>query len=1105
MRLPRHISIYAVFVASGVTSLAYEVVWARMLIRVFGATSFAVTTVLASYMAGLALGSFIFGKLIDREEAKREEAKRAGAHLGGIHPVRIYGFLELGVGAFALIFPLIVAGLNSVYRAAYQSSGGNYDALTVLRFTLSFIVLLIPTTLMGGTLPILSKYLTRVGPRLAGKIGALYAVNTFGAVFGAFAAGYILLPNLGISRTTWLCAAVNGAIFAAAWLLSGEAARRREAARRGEAAELERAGEAEEAGEVTASMEEGHTQSSQEAGAWQSRLVLIAFMMTGFAALAAEVLWTRVLALVIGTTVYAFSAMLTTFLLGLALGSAVFSRIADRNRRPGLMLGLVVAAIGVTVFLTSIAFGRLPMLYMDAGQRFGWGWGQMMWAQFLLCLLVTLVPTFLMGGTFPLVARIYVRRRADVGSRVGTAYAFNTVGSIFGSFAGSFLFLAAFGVEKSLSSVSAIYLAVGVALVAGISGLGRTRRLAAVGAIAALAIAVFILAPGWNPKLMTSGVYRYARMYRTGAGLEQNLRDKLMLYYNDGPGATVTVERYQDELALGIDGKADASTGSLDMTTQTLLAHLPLVFHPRPDTVLVIGLGCGMTLGSAERYPARSVDCIELLRNVTVAARYFNDFNYSALGDPRLRLIVADARNQLLLSPQTYDVIISEPTNPWIAGVGDLFTREFFELARRRLKPDGIICAWFHLYQMGDKDLRSMAKTFLSVFPNASMWMANESDVIFIGSVEPLKFDQALEERFAAPKVSGDLGRIRVKKVSDILSSYIWGSDGVARYAAGADKMQTDDNMMLEYSASKRLFQNTAITHLSNFLRSMEIPPLADLRPEVQADVRRQIEARKTALQGSLAFLGGRPDEGIGYYNEAYRAAPDDPYVISVYVDGNQNMAYSYAERGNLELAIATYAKAVAEPDYPRAWETYDGLAFCYARLGNLSEARRYYEASLAANAYNRSSSHNLARLDIAAGDTSAAGVVYERLLTLFPDDAEGSDGLARMYAARGRDLDRALGLARLAVSSDKKAPFYNTLGWVYYLRGNLEEAREALDASLALAPDNSEALFRLALVEDRAGRRDEATQTLRHLLGLGRRDEYTDRATALLREMGAR
>ena len=1088
--------IYSLFALSGATSLAYEVVWTRLLIRVFGATSIAVATVLASWMAGLALGSYLFGRMIDRSAAWTT-AVRPPAGQETSRPLRLYGLLELGIGLCALGFPLAIHGLDVLYGAAFRAWGGQTAFLTAARVGLSFAILLVPTTLMGGTLPILGRLLAAGVYGSAGSVGLLYAVNTLGAVFGAVASGYVLLPNMGLSRTTWVCVAANVVVFLTALLMSRLSALKQplsEPADRAAAA----GGAASSPGEIRTA------RAAQSAGPWSREGgqtgVLVAFMMTGFAALAVEVLWTRALSLVIGTTVYAFSAMLATFLLGLALGSAVFSRMLPRIARPRLAFGLVAASIGVAIFFTSIVFGQTPILYLTIGRHLAWNWSTMMWAQFGLCLLVMLVPTFLMGGTFPLVMKIYLTNPEKVGRAIGKAYAINTIGSILGSISGSFLLLALLGVERSLVLASAVYLAAGVILLVGGAEFGRAWRYRATGGLVAMGIAAVALTPHWDPRLMTSGVYRYAQTYRTAERLRDHMKNKSVLFYDDGPGATVAVDRFRDELSLDIDGKADASTALGDMTTQTMLAHLPLLFHHNPDTVLVIGLGCGVTLGSAELYPVRAIDCVEILPNVVRASSYFSRYNRDCLADPRVNLIMGDARNFVMFTDRKYDVIISEPTNPWIAGVGDLFTREFFRSAALRLKPGGVICAWFHTYQMGDDDLRSMARTFSDVFPECAMWAVSESDVIFLGSSGPLVFDRSSAEGMTDQGISADLGRVWIDSPADLLGGYVWGSEGLKLYGGRSARVHTDDNMMLEYSAAKKVFETRDPVHIANFSASQDSPRLQGLDPEQVRQIEAAIRDRRQAMRGTVDLLSGKAALGITLYDRAFAGSPGDPYVISAYTSGYLALAQSLFDKADYSGAIEAYGKAASVPSYPASAYAYDGLAACYIKTGDFGKAAKYMALSLAVNPYNRTTSCNLARLYLASGDAGSAVSLYERTLTQFPGDADAASGLARVYAARRENLDRALSLARLAARGTRQASYLCTLGWVEYERGDVAGARKAFRGALHLEPENSEALFRLGLLETTTADQAAARKTLDRLIGLGRRDEYTEKARDLRR-----
>ena len=1056
--------VFVLFLFSGATGLAYEVIWTRMLIRIFGASSFAVSTVLASYMAGFALGSYLLGRYIDRKG----------------NPLRIYGFLELGVGLFALVLPWILGALNPLYRSLYAGLEGNLYGLSLIRFGLCFVLLLVPTTLMGGTLPVLSRFVAGSLSNLTFRVGWLYSLNTFGAVAGTFVTGFVLLPHLGMRASTLVAVAVNLAIFALAFAVS----------RRGREA---RAGGSGDAGVPSAEPPRASRTTRYE------RVVLAAFLATGLAALAAEVLWTRVLALVVGTTVYAFSIMLTIFLLGLALGSAVFARVAQRTRRPGICLAVLVAAIGFVVLGTMAAFNRLPALYLDLYNSVDKTWSGGLAIEFALSGLIMMLPTFLMGGTFPLVARIYATDLKGVGGRIGTAYAFNTIGSILGSFVGSFLLLEFLGVEAGMLVVCLVYLAVAVMLVLALtSELGRRTRLAASAALAAAAVLGVVFAPGWDKQLMTSGVYVYAGMYETGEGLKAELAIKRLLFYDEGPGATVSVEQTQNVRSLKIDGKVDASTSG-DMITQQLIAHLPLLMHPRPDTVLVVGLGSGVSLGSTEQHPARHIDCVELLGNVVAASRLFDDYTYDCLADPRVNLILGDGRNHALLTDKQYDVIVSEPTNVWISGVGDLFTYEFFRLARERLKPGGVMSVWFHTYHMGDAELKAGIKTFVEVFPHTTMWLANESDLVLVATPEPARIDAAFLARLGDPKVAADLARVGVHEPGDVLGALLFTEDQLAAYAEGASRLHTDDNMLMEFRSGRRVLEATHQVHLTNIVGRLRPNYFRDLDPATNESAARHAEARKLAMEGTLARLRGKVDEGLRLYDRAYALASADPYVVSKYVEAHNQFGDALLVRQDFPGARAHFEKVAAAPRVTDSWVAYDGIGLTYLYEGDALRARDAFAADVELNPANGPGFARLGDALVALGDTVGALSAYEQALALVPGDYDTANNLAWFYSVRGEQLDRALELARRASAEGKQANYLDTLGWIYYTRSDLERAAGALDRAIALEPRRVESLFHLALVRQAQGRSGDMRGLLERVVELDADGEFGNKARALL------
>jgi spermidine synthase len=729
-------------------------------------------------------------------------------------------------------------------------------------------------------------------------------------------------------------------------------------------------------------------------------------------------------------------------------------------------------------------------------------WGDLTAFKFLMSFGLMIVPTFLMGGTFPLVARIYAVDLARVGSRIGTAYAFNTIGSIIGSFIGSFVLLTALGVENGMIAVSLIYLAVGLILFLAVSERMRVglRRVVAL-VVAGIVVVMLIFAPAWDRKLMTSGVYVYAPLYETVEGLKEDLERRNILYYNEGPGATVSVDRSQNILSMRIDGKTDASSGS-DMITQELISHLPLLFHPRPDTVLLIGLGSGVSLGSAKAHDIKHIDCVELLENVIEAANYFNRLTRNSLRDKRVKVIVGDGRNHVLLSDQLYDVIVSQPTNPWISGVGDLFTLEFFTEARKRLKPGGIVCAWFQTYHMGESELRSTLKTFISVFPHASLWFSNESDVILIGSLTSIRIDEGVAERMERPEVRDDLDRVMIDEVADILSALILNGSDLRAFAQGDEPIHTDDNMLVEFQAGRRVGESTHIVHLSKFYEAYKPNRYEHLGDEANDRIRRQAEARRMTMAGTIQRLTGKPSEGLRSYERAFALAPGDPYVASKYAEAHLDRADALLVGGRLEEARLEYEKAAVDPRWLYSWVAYDGLGLIYLQQGDLEEARDNFAWAVGHNPYHADGYYNLGTTLLALQDTSLALRSFEEALKVTPDDPDVLNMLAWLRAEQGQRLDRALMYAQSAVDLRRDADRLDTLGWVYFKMGDFEQARLAFEEALTHDRHKVETIYHLAMTHRQMGNREKTEELLRTVIRLDR-GAFAEKAGVMLDGLG--
>lgn len=815
-RLPRTISlvIFVCFLLSGASALIYQVAWARHLTLILGSTSFAVSTVLTAFMAGLALGSYACGRLIDRVGT----------------PLLVYAALELIVGLYALAVPWVFEGIVPLYQWTWLNFHPQFYAFSLLRFVLVFLVLLVPTTCMGATLPALSKfYALSPAPSLALNVGRLYAVNTFGAVLGTLAAGFWLMPQWGLNQTVWTASGTNVALaaliglcvwaspppFKRCWLVRARAGA------------------------------EAHAQAPAQGGQrWQGRFLLISFALTGFCAMALEVAWTRVLSLILGPSVYAFAVMLTTFLFGLALGSFLAARLLARWKVStfGFLFGLQLL-IGLAVYATLLLFNELPyafayFYYLWGAEAFGVG----VWVQFLLAFLVMFVPTLLLGAIFPAMVRAFDAERGRAGHAIGRLYAANTVGAILGAFLAGFVLIPLIGMQKVVMVAIAVYLLLSAATAWADSlprGLPRSwgRRAVRWGRIALPLLAwagVQWAAPPWDRAAMTSGMNHYAWWLRP-ANLDesasflpsradfQNYVDQTeLLYYREDMDTTITVARELnvapqplgdqrvESLLLVNNGKIDASS-HYDMPTQILSGHLGALLHTGPlEDALVIGLASGTTAGSLLRYPVRHVEVLEISQAVVEASHYFDHVNGRPLQDARTRLIVNDGRNYLMVTPQRYDAIISEPSNPWMSGPSHLFTQEFFHIARSKLKAGGLLVQWVQLYGMSARNLQSLIKTMQSAFPHVFIFSGLiGADLLLVGSVEPLALDvQAMQTKLSDAAMQ-DLARVSIHGVTELLARFRLGSDEVSGLYGPDTPLNTDDNALIEYAAPKDLYKST--------------------------------------------------------------------------------------------------------------------------------------------------------------------------------------------------------------------------------------------------------------------------------------------------------
>src|SRR5688500_876312 len=756
-----------VFAASGAAALIYEVVWTRLLTLYLGHGLAAASAVLAAFMGGLAAGAGAAGRIAGRLTPARA--------------VRMYAGLEIAIAVLALLMPFALIAVRPLLAASYADGTGG-GSFALLRLAISVALLCVPAACMGATFPIASRWMVRTASTAAQDAGALYAANTLGAAAGAILAGFSLIPALGLSGTTYVGMTLNVVAAAGAWLIARNITADAGAGLQSRPPRDSKAATAAKGGTKVPPL-----RTPQASHPW---LAAAALGVSGFASLTLQVVWTRLLVQILGPTTYAFSTVVAIFIVGIAGGAAIASRLASRvNAGVGLACTLLISASLALAAASAVDWSLLTMAGIVS--RPNYEFGDVLQRQVLLVTGLLLPMTLAFGAAFPFAVAMATTREESVTEEIGLVYAVNTIGAILGSLLSGFVLIPRLGLHGTIRLVAAVGAGVAIViLIRGARGRGRTLGFALAGGVA-VAIA---LAPEWDRSLLSSGAYKYAPAMR-GPSLEAALTAGELLSYREGSTGTVAVRRLTGTTSLAIDGKVDASNAG-DMLTQRLLAHMPLLLHPNPKRAAILGLGSGVTLGSALTHPLDQATVLEISREVVDASKYFEAENHAALADPRTQLIVGDGRTHLMLGKQQYDVIVSEPSNPWMAGIASLFTREFFEGARDRLTPGGVLCQWAHTYDISRDDLRSIVATLLSVFPHGTMWLVGDADVLLLGSTEPLDARIAgMADAMTRPGVADDLASVGVTGPFSLTTLFVAQGEALNAWANGAP-LQTDDRSL---------------------------------------------------------------------------------------------------------------------------------------------------------------------------------------------------------------------------------------------------------------------------------------------------------------------
>ena len=753
------------FVASGCSALIYEIVWFQLLELVIGSSTVSLGILLGTFMGGLCLGSLALSRVVSARW----------------HPLLVYGVLELGIGASAIA---VLFGLPSV-AGIYVAYAGYGLANIILRGAICALLLLPPTVLMGATLPAIARWVES-SPKGVSWLGLLYTCNIAGAVFGSLLAGFYLLRIHDMAVATYVAATISVALAVIAFILAASTSYR-----------------------VTTAAQPAHNPAARPSDVW---MVYFVIGLSGLTALGSQVVWTRVLTLLLGATVYTFSIILAVFLIGLGVGSGIGSLLARTGARPRLALGICqLLLVACLAWAAATINGSLPYWPIDLSLTMS------PWYNFQLDLVRVTWAIFpaacLWGASFPLALAAAASPGEDAGRLTGAVYAANTIGAIVGALAFSIVLIPAIGTFQSQRLLMGISLLATLLMLVALMPDGKSavapgeRAVSArVGMSIGMSALVITVILAWAIPGLPGGLVAFGRM------LPRSMPLPSVLFVGEGINSTVAVTEWTDWNIRGfhVSGRPEASTEAHDMRVERMLGHVPGLLHRKPRSVLIVGFGAGITAGSFVLYPGieRIVICELEPLIPKVVSGYFSKENYDVLKDPRVEVIYDDARHYLLTTRETFDIITSDPIHPWIKGSATLYTREYFELVRKHLNPGGVAAQWVPFYESTPDVVKSQLVTFFSVFPRGVIFANkgegwNSDTVVFAEAdpqpIEPDRIQQRLDS-VEYGRVKESLAEVGFNFARDLLATYIGRASDLGTWLKDA-QINTDRNLRLQYLA----------------------------------------------------------------------------------------------------------------------------------------------------------------------------------------------------------------------------------------------------------------------------------------------------------------
>ncbi len=887
------------FFLSGAAGLVYQIVWIRILSLVFGNTLYAISMVVAAFLSGLALGSHFWGKRADKYR----------------DPVKIYIKLEIWIALSAIAVTVLVYALDGAIVTLMTVESINSPVWQIARYGLLFIILLVPTFFMGATMPLMAKIFVRSLDSAGRGIASLYAANTYGGMAGCFLSGFLMVPLLGVRGTLAAAVLLNFSVAAILWF-AGRDIRPADPADGNERKFKSTSKKAKKTKNKKSEKANYPPEQKTPAYGISTPLPLALIALSGFTAIAFEILWTRAFIVSFKSTVYLFSNLLTVFLFGMALGSHLSRRWLDRMSDPLKIFGLAQVAIGIFgvlsilffLYSTDITYGISVMLG-------GMNWVKDVLAMLVLMLIVFLLPTALLGLSYPLICRVTVDSFGQIGRKVGMVYAIGTVGGILGSLSAGFLLLPLLGLQKGIFAVSLIALVTG-----GIALLNAASR-KNVGwilpASAALILITFIA-------FEISG---------TDIGIGAKTKGKIIFSREGITGTVKVVQQVKNgPLSLLVNSYKLATSGDVAVR----FGHIPLLLKPDAEDLLLISLGSGITAGSIGAHPVKRIEAVEIVPTLLDVQPLFARENRNILADKRFHLTFWDGRHYIRVTKRKYDLVISDLFQPDSAGVGSLYTLEHFLNVKAKLKKGGAMAQWLPMYQLSPENLKIIMRTFAQAFDHVVVWGGDINSelpaLMLFGSAEPIRIQPGrLASRLELDSVKKDM--LEHADPLSFLSFYIMDRRGIMRFTDGLP-INTDNRPVIEYSAPRNIWnrKENAVINFASLIKVRQ--KVADLLPGAYDDralsesLERYYKGRTELLIGKVEHFRRNHNSELKHLKKAAKLIPKDPYLSMAVFD----LGYLYYGRGDYKTSskIFKWSKQLNN----ELLEAHFYLAKSYERLG---------------------------------------------------------------------------------------------------------------------------------------------------------------------------